>query len=171
MNTNTIKVGALFFLLHPGETQFSGFGLTVEAGSAKRLVGLLIVDRPKPVSRTSLAKIERTYGRYELHVIAKSGERGIACQMRIAEESLAYVRQLEGAYAHALQETLFPMLLTHPNPQFVVSWDKHVHLWRSEFDYAQDDTKEHDPSKPQARFVLGHVVATPAALEAIEEAG
>src|SRR5688572_11057531 len=98
MNEDASKVGALLFLLHPGEVQFSGYGLTLEAGSKQRLVGLLMIDRPRRVSRTWLAKIERTYGGYELHAMTQTGERGIVCQMWIADDSLAHVRPLEGRF-------------------------------------------------------------------------
>src|SRR5689334_18928726 len=117
MNAVARKVGELFFLVHRGEEQFSSYGLTVETGRVKRLVGLLMVDRPHPVSRTWLAKVERTYGKYELYRMARSGERGIACQMWIADDSLAYVCPLEGLFTRVLQGALFPLLLTRPNPQ------------------------------------------------------
>jgi hypothetical protein len=173
VNTDTVKVGELFFLLHLGEVEFSGYGLAVEAGSKKRLVGLLMVDRPHRASRTWLAKIERTYGSYSLYRMTQTGERGIACQMWISDDSLAHVRPLEGTFTRTLQVALFPLLLVRPNPQLLVSWDEHTRLWRSEF--YQPEVEQGSAAQqslvPIPRFALGQVVATPAALAALEEAG
>jgi hypothetical protein len=173
MNTDAVKVGALFFLLHPGEVEFSGYGLTVEAGSVKRLVGILMVDRPHRASRSWLAKIERTYGSYELHRMTQTGERGMACQMWITDDSLAHVRPLVGTFTRTLQAALFPLLLVRPKPQLLVSWDERTRLWRSEFyqSRVEQDASTQSQSVPALRFVLGQVVATPGALEALEEAG
>lgn len=173
MNVNAVKVGELFFLLHPGEVEFSGYGLTVETGSKKRLVGLLMVDRPRRAPRTWLAKVERTYGSYELHRMTQTGERGIACQMLIADDSLPHVRPLAGTFTRTLQAALFPLLLVRPKPHLLVSWDEQTRLWRSEFyqPTAGQDEKAQSQSMPTARFVLGRVVATPGALEALAEAG
>lgn len=173
MNTDAVKVGELFFLLHPGEVQFSGYGLAVAAGSVKRLVGMLLVDRPHRVSRTWLARIERTYGRYELHRMTQTGERGIACQMWITDDSLAHVRPLVGAFTRTLQAALFPLLLARPKPQLLVSWSEQTRLWRSEFyqPEAEQDGAPASRAMPTPRFAMGQVVATPAALAALEEAG
>ena len=52
MQSTTVARGDLLFLWHPDTPCiFSGFGLAVEAGRADLLIGLLIVDRPFPVSR------------------------------------------------------------------------------------------------------------------------
>lgn len=173
MNTQPRKIGELFFLLHPGEAQFSGYGLTVERGSAKRLVGILMIDRPQPVSHQWLAEVERRYGRYELYPMTQSGERGIACQMWIAEANLFYVKKLPGKFARLLQETLFPFLTFPPNPQFDVQWNVAIRLWQSSF---RASAKESEPapvsSQPLVtRFELGTVVSTPGALRVLEEAG
>src|SRR5689334_14680859 len=124
MNEESSKVGELFFLLHPGEVEFSGYGLTVERGNQQHLVGLLMVDRPQRASRTWLAKIERTYGSYELHRMTKTGERGIVCQLWISDDSRAYVRALSGAFTRTLQAALYPLLLARPKPSFLVAWDE-----------------------------------------------
>ena len=51
MREESVKRGDLLFLTHPGtDSVFSGYGLVVESGSTERLVGLLLVDRPRPVS-------------------------------------------------------------------------------------------------------------------------
>ena len=173
MTTASTKVGALFFLLHPGETQFSGYGLSVEAGRVKRLVGLLLVDRPQRASRRWLAKVERTYGDYALHPMTKTGERGMVCQMWIADNSLKHVGPLAGTHTRTLQAALFPLLLARPNPLLRVAWDGQARLWRSEF-YHPEPTEVIAPAAPQKlthRFPLGQVVATPGALDALAEAG
>ena len=173
MNTESVKIGQLVFLLHPGEVEFSGYGLTVEAGSVKRLVGILMVDRPHRASHSWLAKIERTYGSYELHRMTKTGERGIACQMWIADDSLANVRSLVGTYTHTLQAALYPLLLARPKPQLLISWDEQTRLWRSEFyqPEVEQDGGVRSQTVSAPRFTLGHVVATPGALDALAEAG
>lgn len=173
MEPNAVKIGELFFLLHPGEVEFSGYGLTVEAGNLQRLVGILMVDRPKRVSRTWLAKVERTFGSYELYSMTPSGERGIACQMWIAEESLQYVQPLTDKSTRSLQAAFYPFLLVRPKPHFLVTWDAAVRMWRSEFYQPPSDEEKNMPSRTLAtpRFALGRVVATPGALEALQEAG
>jgi hypothetical protein len=44
-----IRRGQLYFLAHPGTEIVSGYGLTTTAGRMDHLVGLLMVDRPRPV--------------------------------------------------------------------------------------------------------------------------
>ena len=79
---------AILFLWHPGTTDiFSGYGLVL---APSHLVGLLMVDRPDPVDPSWLAMIERTFGSYQLTAITTGGERGMVCQMRIAEESMPH---------------------------------------------------------------------------------
>lgn len=172
MNAQPSKVGELFFLLHPGEIQFSGYGLTVERGSAKRLVGLLMVDRPQVVSPAWLTEVETQYGRYELYPMTKTGERGIACQMWIAEASLLYVNKLPGEFTRHLQTALFPLLTLPPNPQLDVQWHSALRRWQSSFHAAAKDSEPAAHRQRQAdRFDLGTVVGTPGALQALEEAG
>jgi hypothetical protein len=173
MNTQPEKVGELFFLLHLGEIQFSGYGLTVERRSARRLVGILMVDRPQPVSQQWLAEVEWRYGRYELYPMTQSGERGIACQMWIADASLVYVKKLPGAFTRLLQEALFPLLTFPPNPQLDVQWDGEMRLWKSTF-HGEEPLTGSANSKRQRqvhRFALGTVVSTPGAMMALEESG
>lgn len=163
-----VKRGELFFLLHPGEVQFSGYGLTVGRGSINRLVGLLMVDRPCPVSQEWLDEIKMKYGGYELYPMTQTGERGIACQMWIVDDSVTHVRQLPGSYTRLLQEALLPLLVSPPKPQLKVSWDNTVRLWRSEFYEALPGDR---PKRRTPLFPLGQVVATPGALSALEESG
>jgi len=172
MSTQPGKVGELFFLLHPGEIQVSGYGLTVERGSVKRLTGILMVDRPHPVSQEWLAEIERRYGRYELYPMTQDRERGIACQMWIADASLIYVQKIPGKFTRLLQEALFPFLTFPPNPQLDVQWNAEVRLWHSTFH--DDEVTESASSKCQRQvhhFALGTVVSTPGAMMAFEESG
>jgi hypothetical protein len=76
----TIGKGEIFFLCHSGtEKIFSGYGLTVEPGRKDYLVGLLIIDRPKPADPEWLKEIEVIFGEYQLVAMTASGERGIAC--------------------------------------------------------------------------------------------
>ena len=52
MNDKHATPGQLFFLRHPGsDFTFSGYGLASEAGRKDLLVGLVMVDRPRPISR------------------------------------------------------------------------------------------------------------------------
>jgi hypothetical protein len=55
----TIGKGDLFFLCHSGtENMFSGYGLTVEEGTEKSLVGILMVERPKRADLNWLKRVE-----------------------------------------------------------------------------------------------------------------
>jgi hypothetical protein len=84
----TLRKGELLYLGHL-ETQnlFSGYGLTEQEGSKEKPSGLLMVDWPRPADPTWLREVEATYGRYRLIPMTTSGERGIACQMRVELES------------------------------------------------------------------------------------
>lgn len=168
MTSNTSRKGELYFLLHEGEVEFSGYGLTLERGSINPLVGLLMVDRPRPTSHAWLNDVERTFGRYELLPMTKTGERGITCQMWIADESLVNVRQLEGPFVQTLQAALYPLLVSPPRPQFDVFWDEKSRLWKSQF---REPAKSTKGQEKLPRFALGQVVATPGALDALKESG
>jgi hypothetical protein len=173
MSTKTGTIGELFFLLHSGDVQFSGYGLTVEPGRHSQLVGLLMIDRSQPASAAWLATVKQTFGQYTLHPMTTTGERGIVCQMWIAEDSLVHVRQLPGSFTRALQAALFPLLSLLPAPQFDLFWDGEVQLWRSQL-HAQTSKSRatgHPAQQDIPRFSLGSVVATPGALAALEEAG
>jgi len=145
----------------------------MEPESAGHLVGVLMVDRPQPVAMGWLQRVEERYGRYDLHPMTKTGERGIACQMWVTDDSLIHLRQVPGSVTHQLQAALLPFLLTPPNPQFTVSWDETMRLWRSEFHEVSpaDEMAQHSPQRRTPLFPLGQVVATPGALAALEEAG
>jgi hypothetical protein len=96
----TVGKGELFFLSHPGpEDVFSGCGLAMQPGTKKLLVGLLMVDRPRPVDPEWLKEVEAEFGEYQLFAMTASGERGIACQMQIEPESLPHLCQFSGQQA------------------------------------------------------------------------
>ena len=74
----TIGRGDLFFLWHPViDELFSGYGLTTQPGSNEFLVGLLMVDRPRPADPEWLKEVEATFGECHLVAMTATGERGI----------------------------------------------------------------------------------------------
>jgi hypothetical protein len=90
-NKEIISRGDLYFLWHPGtENVFSGYGLTVKAGSSEHLVGLLMIDRPPQGVAEWLQTVEKAFGQCELLAMTASGDRGILCQMQIDPESQPY---------------------------------------------------------------------------------
>jgi hypothetical protein len=59
----TIGKGELHFLHHPGTAnKFSGYGLTTQVGRKDSLVGVLMVDRPKPVDPEWLKNVDEAFG-------------------------------------------------------------------------------------------------------------
>ena len=119
MQSTTVARGDLLFLWHPDTPSiFSGFGLAVEAGRADLLIGLLIVDRPFPVSEAWLEEIEQTFGGFELYAMTATHDHGIACQMRVEADSLPYVRALDMPLAHLLRHALVPLLAQPPQPRY-----------------------------------------------------
>ena len=165
MNDTPIARGDLFFLWHPDtRSTFSGYGLAVAAGRKDLLAGILMVDRPYPVSEVWLARVEQTFGEVVLYAMTVTREQGIACQMRVEADSLPYVRPLESPFTSRLQEALAPLLAQPPKPRFVLRWDPALRLWSSEF-----DDQETTGNRPL--FPLGQIVATPGALAALEASG
>ena len=129
-----IGKGELFFLGHPQtKDTFSGYGLTLQPNSKELLVGLLMVDRPRPADPTWLRKIEKAFGENQLVQMTASGERGIVCQMQVESRSLPHLRQFPGQMATAIQEVLEPLLEQPPRPTLIVRWDAQTRLWRSQF--------------------------------------
>lgn len=170
MQDPTIARGDLFFLWHPAtQFTFSGYGLAVAAGRKDLLTGILMVDRPYPLSDVWLESVELTLGDYALYAMTVSHEHGMACQMRVAADSLSYIRPLETPLALDLREALAPLLARPPKPRLVVSWDPNLTLWRSAFD-VEDAVR---PARTGARplFPMGQIVATPGALAALAAAG
>lgn len=173
MGTNTVHQGDLFFLLHEGAVQFSGYGLVVESGCPHHLVGLLMIDRPQPASAAWLRRVEEAFGQVDLYAMTPTGERGLACQMWIEEASLVHLRQVPGALSQLLQVALLVLLVELPAVQLDVAWDATQRLWVSTFHKpAKADTTTNTSAQTRLpRFALGAVVATPGALDALEEAG
>jgi hypothetical protein len=124
--------GELFFLGHPGKEEiFSGYGLTIEEGSKGKLVGVLMVDRPRPADPNWLRQVERNFGEYQLVPMTATGERGIVCRMEIEQESLNYLRQYSSDKSSAIREVLKPLLDKLPKPRFILSWNEERQLWQS----------------------------------------
>ena len=171
MREESVKRGDLLFLTHPGtDSVFSGYGLVVESGSTERLVGLLLVDRPRPVSTAWLGSVKSHFGDVKLYPMTQQGERGIACQMWIDEESRQYLRQLDDPGARGLHDALLSLLIYPPTPKFLMTWHNATRLWRSAF-YHGAAIGEKGSERRKPLFPLGRVVATPGALEALEDAG
>jgi hypothetical protein len=149
---------AILFLWHPGSQDiFSGYGLVVAPGY---LAGLLMVDRPEPVDRDWLATIERVFGSYELTEMTQSGDRGLVCQMRIADDSIQYLRVLPHPQIGALRDALVPLLQDLPAVTLHLAWSTEHGSWMSRI---------HEPHVPL--FSLGMVVGTQGAVQALEDAG
>ena len=126
--------GELFFLWHDTTLNtFSGYGLITKEGRQDCLAGLLMVDRPRPVDPRWLENIEETYGEYQLVPMTRTGERGILCQMRVAKDSLLYLRFLPYPKSNEIQAALKPLLNEPPNPILKVHWNADLSLWQSEF--------------------------------------
>lgn len=166
-----VKRGDLLFLTHPGTHDvFSGYGLAVESGSAAHLVGLLLVDRPRPVSTIWLNRVKSHFGEYKLYPMTQNGERGIACEMWIDEASLSHVQPMDNPMAHLLHDALLTLLIYPPVPKFLMSWHNPTHFWQSTFHTVKATCVSPSPRR-KPLFPLGQVVATPGALEALTEAG
>jgi hypothetical protein len=103
----------------------------VEEGSKRNLVGVLMVDRPRPVDREWLKQVERNFGEYQLVPMTSTGERGIVCQMEIEAGSQVYLSQLSTKKAEALKEALEPLLDNRPQPKFILSWNDDRRIWQS----------------------------------------
>ncbi|HEX9597289.1 MAG TPA: hypothetical protein VF982_10455 [Anaerolineales bacterium] len=136
-NPEEIHPGQLYFLAHPGSELFSGYGLTTQEGRQDRLIGLLMVDRPRPVDPAWLAEIDVRYGDYQLIPMTATGERGLVTQMRIAPESLAFLGRFSGgplgAVEHEFARVLQPLLDNPPAPILKLRWSAEQHLWTSAF--------------------------------------
>ncbi|MCI0558935.1 MAG: hypothetical protein MN733_10600 [Nitrososphaera sp.] len=130
--------GELFYLMHPGtQDTFSGFGLTLQEGNPRHLVGLLMVDRPHPADPAWLAEVEAAFGEYQLAAMTAAGERGIVCQMQIEPDSLPYLQRFPGEQSAAIKLALEPLLEQPPNPVFAVRWHEETRSWESKIIYPQ----------------------------------
>jgi len=127
------KRGDLYFLSHPGtDDVFSGYGLVAREGFKDYLVGVLMVDRPRPVPPEWLRDIEEAFGVVELVEMTPEGERGILCQMQVEEGSLAHLRWVGSPKAMLIQEALEPLLEERPRPILKIRWDQERRMWTSE---------------------------------------
>jgi hypothetical protein len=146
----------LVFLWHPGTRDlFSGYGLRI---APAHLVGVVMVDRPVPAAADWLEEVQRIFGGYELVPMTHSGERGMVCQMRIAEDSRVHLRVMWNAQSEAIRQALVPLLAEPPAVTLAMAWDESRGGWVSTI------------IRPP-RFSLGQLVATPGALQALAEAG
>lgn len=146
----------LVFLWYPGtRDRFSGYGLRI---APAHLVGVVIVDRPRPAAAEWLEDVQRTFGGYALVPMTHIGERGMVCQMRIAEESRVHLRVMWHAQREAIRQALLPLLAELPAVTLAMAWDEGSGGWVSTI------------IRPP-RFSLGQLVATPAALQALADAG
>lgn len=138
-----IGQGNLYFLYHPGtEDIFSGYGLTVQPGRKDRLVGLLMVDRPKPADPEWLTQVKNTFGDSQLVAMTATGERGIVCRMQIEPDSLIHLRQLPLEKATDIKRTLEPLLEDLPKPVFTLRWVQEAQSWQSQIAYPNELPKE-----------------------------
>ena len=126
--------GELFYLWHPGTAQiFSGYGLATEAGSTDSLVGLLMIDRPRPADPRWLQEVEMVFGELQLAAMTARGERGIVCRMQIEADSLPHLRRFPGPITTATQTALQPLLDDLPKPALRLRWDEQEQAWISQF--------------------------------------
>ena len=146
----------LVLLWHPGTRDiFSGYGLRM---APAHLVGVVMVDRPRPVDPAWLAEVRQTCGGYALVPMTRSGERGMICQMRIVEDSRVHLRVMRSAQREAIRQALLPLLADLPAVTLAMAWDERRDGWVSTI------------MRPP-RFPLGQLVATPGAWQALAEAG
>ena len=132
-NKEIIGRGELFHLCHPGTAEtFSGYGLTLQPGSKDLLVGLLMIDRPRPADPAWLRQVESTFGGTQLVPMTATGERGIACQLHIETESLVHLRRFPSRKTAAIKSALHPLLEEPPNPVFTLRWNEPTQLWESQ---------------------------------------
>jgi hypothetical protein len=87
-----------------------------------------MVDRPQPVDPQWLEDVKLVYGDYELVPMTAGGDRGIVCQMYVAQESVPYLKQFESPKTAAIQQVLSPLLEEKPNPMFKVLWDPELRV-------------------------------------------
>ena len=119
----------LRYLWHPGTQDiFSGYGLAL---APAHLVGLVMIDRPRVADPGWLAEVEQTFGEYELAAMTQGGERGIICQMRIAHESLSYLKTFVHPLTLAIRNALKPLLTNPPAVTLCLTWHRGSRCWVS----------------------------------------
>ena len=117
-----------FLWLPDTPNNFSGYGLEV---GPLELVGLLMVDRPQPVSEVWLQEVTDRFGSYDLYPTTKTLERGIACCMFVDRDSAKFLR--DDWHVGGLEDFLRILERNRPRPQFNVCYDDALKLWTSEF--------------------------------------
>lgn len=129
----SLQRGELLSLWHPSNPDlFSGYGLTLEAGVSDRLLGLLMVDRPRRADPAWLAEVAAAYGSCPLYPMTATGERGLLCEMHIVADSVPFLRRMPPALATPLRQSLLPLLETRPElPQLWLWWEREAGLWLS----------------------------------------
>ena len=98
------------------------------------LVGLLMESRPYKASKEWLDHVKRTFGDYTLVPMTKCGDRGIACRMKVEEESKDYIREFPTVFSEMVAESISPLLEEMPNPQFRLEYSGDVGMWLGRFD-------------------------------------
>ena len=125
-----MKTKELLYLWHPGTKDiFSGYGLPLTTQS--HLVGIVMVDRPRVTDPAWLKEIEKTFGEYQLTVMTQKGERGIVCQMLIAEESIPYLKTFDHPLTSAVRDALSPLLKNPPAVTLALTWHQVSGFWIS----------------------------------------
>jgi hypothetical protein len=119
----------LVFLWHPGTVDcFSGYGLRI---APAHLIGVVMIDRPKPAASTWLNEIDQTFGVYDLVTMARDGARGIVCQMRIVEESRVHLRVFRHPQSEEIRKALRPLVAVPPAVTLAMAWDDASGGWIS----------------------------------------
>jgi hypothetical protein len=119
----------LLYLWHPDTKDvFSGYGLAL---APALLVGLVMVDRPKPANPAWLAEVRATFGDYQLTAMTQGGECGLVCQMHIGQQSLGYLKRFDHPLAAGLHTALLPLLRHLPAVTLALHWDETSGCWVS----------------------------------------
>ena len=120
---------ALLYLWHPGTPDtFSGYGLAL---APTHLVGIVMIDRPQLADPAWLQMIEETFGAYQLATMTRTGERGMVCQMHIAQESLPHLKPFAHPFTLPIRTALLPLRKTLPAVTLALSWDPARGAWVS----------------------------------------
>ena len=129
----SIEKKKLIYLMHPDkEKVFSGYGLPLE--NRYHLVGLLMIDRPYRADPDWLEKVREEFGGFYIAYMTPSGERGIACEMKIEKDSRMFLKELDNPISGKIGGKLYPLLEYRPNPRFKMHWDDQYGAWMSEFE-------------------------------------
>jgi hypothetical protein len=76
-----------------------------------------MVDRPRPTDPAWLMRVEQTFGDCRLVPMTASGDRGLACQMYIDEDSVPHLRPFPSEISTAIQQALEPLWEEAPTPR------------------------------------------------------